>query len=83
MGADRNPFDVNLNVCSGIVNGGESACSGDSGGPLVNSGVVVGIVSWGLTPCGVANAPSVYGRVSAYTNWIVQQTGGEVQPSAL
>ncbi|XP_066259151.1 trypsin-like [Euwallacea similis] len=83
LGANRNPFDANLNVCSGIVNGGESACSGDSGGPLVdNNGHVVGIVSWGLTPCGAANAPSVYARTSAYTDWLVEQTDGEVQPAS-
>lgn len=81
LGAARNPFDRDLNVCSGIVNGGESACSGDSGGPYAQNGRVYGVVSWGLTPCGVANAPSVYARTAAYSNWIVQQTNGEVTPA--
>lgn len=31
---------------------------------------VVGIVSWGLFPCGRKNAPSVYTRVSAFITWI-------------
>lgn len=51
-----------------------SACSGDSGGPLVDfkSGtpVVVGIVSWGITPCGTPTAPSVYTKVSHLIDWI-------------
>ncbi|KAI4504473.1 hypothetical protein M0802_000023 [Mischocyttarus mexicanus] len=50
-----------------------SACSGDSGGPLVqfvdSKPVQVGIVSWGTLPCG-HGMPSVYTRVSSYTNWI-------------
>lgn len=48
---------------------------GDSGGPLVtkngfDEAEVVGIVSWGLFPCGRKNAPSVYTRVSAFITWI-------------
>ncbi|XP_050292695.1 trypsin-1-like [Anthonomus grandis grandis] len=76
----RNPLDNNLNICSGIRNGGESACNGDSGGPLAQNGVVHGIVSWGLVPCGQRNTPSVYAKVAAYANWIVANTNGEVRP---
>lgn len=36
-----------------------SACGGDSGGPLVHDNVVVGVVSWGITPCGTEDAPTV------------------------
>jgi transmembrane serine protease 9 len=75
-----NPFNELLNVCSGTVRGHESACNGDSGGPYVQNGQVKGVVSWGLTPCGNAGAPSVYAKVSAYTNWITTTTGGEVRP---
>lgn len=76
----RNPFDENLNVCSGIRFGGESACNGDSGGPLVQNNVLIGAVSWGLVPCGAAGAPSVYVKVSAYIPWITENTNGEVRP---
>ncbi|KAL1497129.1 hypothetical protein ABEB36_008137 [Hypothenemus hampei] len=76
----RNPFDIDRNVCSGTVNGGESACSGDSGGPYFQNGRVVGIVNWVLTPCGARGAPSVYAKTAAYASWIVQNTNGEVQP---
>jgi len=58
------------NVCTGPLTGGVGACSGDSGGPLTQDGVLVGIVSWGFIPCGQANAPSFYVRVSAYIDWI-------------
>ncbi|XP_011308165.1 trypsin [Fopius arisanus] len=62
------------NVCTGPLTGGTSACSGDSGGPLIarngNKSEVVGIVSWGILPCGSVGAPSVYARVSAFVDWI-------------
>ncbi|KAL2717985.1 trypsin-1-like [Vespula squamosa] len=58
------------NVCTGPLSGGYSACSGDSGGPLVQNSTVIGIVSWGIIPCGTSGAPSVYTRVSAYNDWI-------------
>ena len=79
MGFDGNLVD-NTNVCTGPLTGGVAACSGDSGGPLVQgvapNEVVVGVVSWGFTPCGSAGAPSgVYKRVSAFNNWIAQHTG--------
>ena len=48
---------------------------GDSGGPLVqrnerNEYELIGIVSWGVAPCGEDSLPSVYTRVSAYNEWI-------------
>lgn len=61
------------NVCTGPLEGGISACSGDSGGPLTQDGELVGIVSWGFIPCGSANSPSVYTRVSAFIDWIGDQ----------
>ncbi|CAB0044858.1 unnamed protein product [Trichogramma brassicae] len=63
------------NVCTGPLTGGVSACSGDSGGPLVVKNSfdmveVIGVVSWGIFPCGGRNAPSVYTRVSSFVSWI-------------
>lgn len=58
------------NVCTGPLSGGTSACSGDSGGPLDQNGELVGIVSWGMIPCGSVGAPSVYTKVSSYIHWI-------------
>ncbi|XP_076679463.1 trypsin isoform X1 [Andrena cerasifolii] len=63
------------NICTGPLDGSLSACKGDSGGPLVRRNAfgeaeVVGIVSWGLFPCGGKNAPNVYTRVSAFITWI-------------
>ncbi|KAK9736499.1 Trypsin [Popillia japonica] len=51
---------ASTNVCTGPLTGGISACSGDSGGPLAQNGQIIGIVSWGVSPCGTAGAPSVY-----------------------
>ncbi|KAK1122191.1 hypothetical protein K0M31_009417 [Melipona bicolor] len=71
---EKNPLHP-TNICTGPLNGSLSACKGDSGGPLVTrngfgEAEVVGIVSWGLFPCGGKNAPSVYTRVSAFITWI-------------
>ncbi|XP_045041626.1 transmembrane protease serine 11D isoform X2 [Desmodus rotundus] len=66
-------------LCAGLPQGGVDACRGDSGGPLVQQDsrriwFLVGIVSWGYE-CGLADKPGVYTRVTAYRNWITQQTG--------
>jgi len=46
------------------------ASTGDSGGPLVDdSGIQVGVVSWG-EGCGSVDFPGVYARVSAAYDWI-------------
>ncbi|XP_016909570.1 venom peptide isomerase heavy chain-like [Apis cerana] len=71
---EKNPLHP-TNVCTGPLDGSLAACKGDSGGPLVtkngfDEAEVVGIVSWGLFPCGRKNAPSVYTRVSAFITWI-------------
>ncbi|XP_066587685.1 transmembrane protease serine 9-like [Prorops nasuta] len=71
------------NVCTGPLTGGLSACSGDSGGPLIaikseNEAEVVGIVSWGIIPCGSPGAPSVYTKVSSYIDWIRDTIAGQI-----
>ena len=58
------------NVCTGPLSGGYSACSGDSGGPLVLNNELIGIVSWGIVPCGTTGAPSVYTKTSSFIDWI-------------
>lgn len=64
-------------MCAGGQPNADS-CRGDSGGPLMRydlQGVyphwyVVGIVSFGPTPCGVIGIPGVYTRVGEYVDWI-------------
>ncbi|EDW03279.1 GH11150 [Drosophila grimshawi] len=65
------------NICSASLQQSISACNGDSGGPLVveyedASSELIGVVSWGYIPCGLANFPSIYTRVSAYVDWIAK-----------
>lgn len=60
-------------ICAGGVKGKDS-CKGDSGGPLMyeNGRVfeVIGIVSFGTTPCGLEDVPGVYSKVIEYITWI-------------
>ncbi|XP_003692694.2 trypsin-1 [Apis florea] len=62
------------NICTGPLTGGFSACSGDSGGPLAHNATgraeLIGIVSWGIIPCGTVGAPSVYTKTSSFVTWI-------------
>ncbi|EFN74334.1 Chymotrypsin-2 [Camponotus floridanus] len=48
---------------------GEGMCKGDSGGPLVADDVLVGLVSFGMLPCG-SGFPDVFTRVFYYRDWI-------------
>lgn len=65
-------------MCAGGEIGVDS-CRGDSGGPLIGLdrtsrvkpyNFIVGVVSFGPTPCGLAGWPGVYTRVSEYIDWI-------------
>lgn len=69
---DPEPLDETSNVCTGPLYDGISACSGDSGGPLAqqDTNEIVGIVSWGITPCGYDGAPSVFTKVSSFVDFI-------------
>ncbi|KAJ8665279.1 hypothetical protein QAD02_006941 [Eretmocerus hayati] len=63
------------NICTGPLVGGTSSCNGDSGGPLMTVNQdgqkeIVGIVSWGMVPCGRKGGPSVFVRVAAFIDWI-------------
>lgn len=66
------------NVCLGPVTGGIGACNGDAGGPVVQvtggQNVLVGILTWNISPCGVPGVPSVTTRVSAFNEWIQQNS---------
>ncbi len=71
-------------LCAGPYgSGGRDSCDGDSGSPLVvpfgYGFAQVGIVSWGVPPCGQAQYPGVYTRVPAFAGWITQ--GSEYGPS--
>lgn len=65
-------------VCAGGQRGKDS-CRGDSGGPLVAldnsnprqvSTYLVGLVSYGPSPCGQAGWPGVYTKVSEFVDWV-------------
>ncbi|XP_076392709.1 uncharacterized protein LOC100882895 [Megachile rotundata] len=68
-------------ICAGGQSGKDS-CTGDSGGPLMTMErrsdgngrwVVVGVVSFGPSPCGMLNWPGVYTKVIDYVPWILSK----------
>ncbi|XP_050344647.1 chymotrypsin-1-like [Nymphalis io] len=62
-----------IEICTFHSNG-RGTCNGDSGSPLMraDSQQQIGVVSWGL-PC-ARGAPDMFVRISAYRNWIQQNT---------
>ncbi|XP_047648813.1 kallikrein-1 [Phacochoerus africanus] len=69
--ADAHPDKVTESMlCAGYLPGGKDTCMGDSGGPLICNGMWQGITSWGHTPCGSANKPSIYTKLIFYLDWI-------------
>lgn len=79
-GAGMANFITDSDICAG--RGTYSVCGGDSGSPLISevdgTDIMVGMAVWGLTPCGRADAPSVFVRTSAYTNWIESTIGERI-----
>lgn len=68
-------------ICAGGQKGKDS-CRGDSGGPLMHlertredtgKWSVVGVVSFGPSPCGKLEWPGVYTKVSAFVPWILSK----------
>lgn len=68
-------------ICAGGQRGKDS-CTGDSGGPLMSvergsdgagRWIVVGVVSFGPSPCGLPNWPGVYSRVIDFVPWILSK----------
>ncbi|RVE48965.1 hypothetical protein evm_006427 [Chilo suppressalis] len=62
--------------CAGTPEGGKDSCQGDSGGPAVdvNSGVQIGIVSYG-NGCARPGVPGVYTNISSIRIWIKNNAG--------
>ncbi|KAI2083990.1 hypothetical protein LOZ36_005235 [Ophidiomyces ophidiicola] len=60
-------------ICAGARN--KSPCNGDSGGPIFDVATknLIGIISAGRY-CGTENKPSVFTRISAYLDWIEQNS---------
>ncbi|CAH4031358.1 trypsin CFT-1-like isoform X1 [Pieris brassicae] len=57
--------------CMGLLDvGGKNTCFGDSGSPVYHNNAIVGVCSWGPSPCADARFPSVNTLVSAYEDWL-------------
>ncbi|KAJ8710934.1 hypothetical protein PYW08_009449 [Mythimna loreyi] len=56
--------------CAGTLTTGEGACDHDAGGPAILSGRLVGVISFGPSICGFANAPTVFTKIGFYSDWI-------------
>ena len=80
-----NQIDADM-IMAGYSTGGYDSCQGDSGGPMVvlaadgETYLQCGVVSWGYG-CAEVGYPGVYSRVSYFTEWICENTGGAVCPN--
>ncbi|CAB4884780.1 unannotated protein [freshwater metagenome] len=84
-GFNRGEADDRVMVCAaGVTPAGKviDSCQGDSGGPLIGGAGaalrLVGLVSWGEN-CGTAH-PGVYTRVSAMTDFLLEQGAISIVP---
>ncbi|XP_020931126.1 serine protease 40 [Sus scrofa] len=70
-------------LCAGDLMTGKSICRGDSGGPFVcnlnNVWFLIGLSSWSL-PCQQPVSPSVFTRVSYFSEWITQKQNSSPNP---
>lgn len=62
-------FVVDSKICT-FTRVGQGTCPGDSGGPLVQGNTQIGILSWGVLPCG-GGFPDGFDRVSSFRAWIL------------
>ncbi|EEY60915.1 chymotrypsin, serine protease family S01A, putative [Phytophthora infestans T30-4] len=64
--------DSSMLCAGGIAN--KDSCERDSGGPLIletnSQDILIGLSSWGPSPCGFDGAPGVYARISHARQWI-------------
>lgn len=61
------------NFCTGPLSGGVALCLGDNGGPLViDYNTLLGVASWGFSPCALKGAPNIFTNIGYYTSWISQ-----------
>ncbi len=70
------------NLCAGGGATKKGVCAGDSGGPLFSkndeaANTLVGIVSFGVDPCGVPNVPDAFTDVKYYKDWLTHYIQGE------
>lgn len=66
---------------AGSKNNDKDTCQGDSGGPLVHkdTGILVGLTSFGPENCATDNLPGGYTRVSAFSDWALNTSAARVE----
>lgn len=75
-------------VCAGytVDNQGDT-CGGDSGGPMTvldgTRRVLVGVTSWGSSPCSRGGRPGVYSRVAAFSAFIAPYLDPDESPGSV
>lgn len=77
--SERWRMEIGSNLLCAWDPRGSDVCKGDSGGPLLTSDktTVLGVVSFGPQDCQDANIPSVFTRISEYTDFIERLGEGE------
>lgn len=75
--AVNDTIDSSTVFCAGYDKGGKDTCQGDSGGPLAvfkyEKMTLVGVTSGG-EGCARPKLPGIYTRISAYLDWIINNS---------
>ncbi|XP_070504856.1 spaetzle-processing enzyme-like [Chironomus tepperi] len=73
LGDARQYYDKRTHIC-GKGRKGETTCAGDSGSGVIErtstGPILQGIVSFGVSKCGTAGAPSGFVKVACFKEWI-------------
>ena len=68
----KTKFDEDSMTCAGVLDDSTGLGFGDSGGPLACNNKLCGVSSWDLSSWAFPEFPSVFAKVPAFNDWILE-----------